>query len=61
MQRAIKVEASQEIQKAEYNRRKKKGVKTYNITVGMMVLKRNIRNDSRKGGKMEPIWSGPYK
>ena len=27
----------------------------------MLVLMRNSRNDSRKGGKMDQRWLGPYK
>ncbi|XP_042213018.1 uncharacterized protein LOC121860073, partial [Homarus americanus] len=55
------VEAAQEKQKVQYRNRKIKAVKMYNINVGMLVLRRNLRNESRKGGKMEPKWSGPYK
>ncbi|MPC57957.1 hypothetical protein E2C01_051949 [Portunus trituberculatus] len=31
------------------------------LSLGMLVLQRNLRNESRKGGKMEPKWTGPYK
>ena len=61
IQREKKVGAAQEKQKAEYEHRKKKGVKVHNITVGMKVLKKNVRNESCKGGKMETKWTGPYK
>lgn len=46
---------------SEYKKRQGKGVKTFNIYVGQEVLRRNRRNESRKGGKMEPKWTGPYK
>ncbi|KAG7172193.1 putative Ulp1 protease family, C-terminal catalytic domain-containing protein [Homarus americanus] len=61
MQSSKNVEAAQEKQKVQYRNRKIKAVKMYNINVGMLVLRRNLRNESRKGGKMEPKWSGPYK
>lgn len=56
-----KVAAAQEKQVAEYKKRHSKGVKMYKITMGMSVLKRNMQNESRKGGKMEPKWTGPYR
>ncbi|KAK3877648.1 hypothetical protein Pcinc_017651 [Petrolisthes cinctipes] len=59
--REEKVNAAQEKQTADYNRRKKKGSKIYDLSVGMHVLQSNLRNESRKGGKMEPNWTGPYK
>ncbi|MPC69752.1 hypothetical protein E2C01_063983 [Portunus trituberculatus] len=55
------VEAAQGKQKKEYNSRKKKGGKTYEIVVGLEVLLSNQRNEGRKGGKMDPKWTGPYK
>ncbi|KAK3876437.1 hypothetical protein Pcinc_018768 [Petrolisthes cinctipes] len=51
-----KVNAAQERQTADYNRRKKKGSKIYDLSVGMHVLQSNLRNES-----MEPKWTGPYK
>ncbi|KAK3881936.1 hypothetical protein Pcinc_013660 [Petrolisthes cinctipes] len=59
--REEKVNAAQEKQTAGYNRRKKNGRKIYDLSVGMHVLQSNLRNESRKGGKMEPKWTGPYK
>lgn len=61
MQREQRVEAAQEKQKAEYRNRKARGVKTFSFSVGMKVLKRNLRNETRKGGIMEQKWTGPYK
>jgi hypothetical protein len=40
--------------KKQYQKRKAKGVKTFN-------LQRNMNNESRVGGKMEPSWMGPYR
>ncbi|KAK3881443.1 hypothetical protein Pcinc_014099 [Petrolisthes cinctipes] len=60
IKREEKVNAAQEKQTADYNRRKK-GSKIYDLSVGMHVLQSNLRNESRKGGKMEPKWTGPYK
>lgn len=60
-EREKKVGPAQEKQKEEYERRKKKGVKVHDIAAGMEVLKKNVRNESRKGGKMEAKWIGPYK
>ncbi|XP_050709511.1 uncharacterized protein LOC126994271 [Eriocheir sinensis] len=59
--REQRVEAAQEKQKAEYRNRKARGVKTFSFSVGMKVLKRNLRNETRKGGIMEQKWTGPYK
>lgn len=61
LQREQKVQATQEKQKAEYKSRKAKGVKTFNISVRMKVLKRNLRNETRQGGNMAQKWTGPYK
>ncbi|XP_050704972.1 uncharacterized protein LOC126990394 [Eriocheir sinensis] len=59
--REQRVEAAQEKQKAEYRNRKARGVKTFSFSVGMKVLKRNLRNETRKGGIMEQKWTGPNK
>ena len=34
---------------------------TSDFTVGSLVLVLNSRKLSRKGGKMEPLWHGPYR
>jgi len=52
---------AQEKQSSDYNQRKAKGVKSYDFKVGDKVLKRIMRNVSRKGGKCEKKWAGPYK
>lgn len=54
------VEEAQKKQKEDYSRRKAKGVKVFNLKVGDIVLRRNMRNLSRRGGKMEPRWLGPF-
>ncbi|KAK3881377.1 hypothetical protein Pcinc_014153 [Petrolisthes cinctipes] len=56
IKRDEKVELAQQKQKAEYNRRKQKGVKSYALEVGMQVLQGNLRNTSRKDGT-EVDWS----
>ena len=55
------VELAQEKQKKQYEKRKAKGVDTFKITVGDTVYKRQMKNVSRKGQKMEPGWMGPYR
>ena len=46
--------------KKRYEKRKAKGVKMFQIKVGDTVYKRQMKNVSRKGGKMESGWMGPY-
>lgn len=36
-------------------------MKTFVIKVGDTVFKKQMKNESRKGGKMEPTWIGPYR
>ena len=55
------ITAAQEKQKAEFFRRKNKGVKSFIFSIGDIVYKRNNANLNRKGGKMDPKWHGPYK
>ena len=57
----INISAAQEKQKAEFFRRKQKGVKSFMFSIGDIVYKRNNANLNRKGGKMDPKWHGPYK
>ena len=47
--------------KKKYEKRKAKGVKTFEIKVGDTVYKQQMKNVSRKGGKMEPDLMGPYR
>lgn len=48
-------------QKKEYESRKSQGVKTFELKVGQMVMKRNTANVGRKGGRCDRLWTGPYK
>ena len=47
---------AQDRQKRSYDRKHQPLL----FKVGDSVLLRNMRNDARKGGKLERIWSGPY-
>lgn len=55
------VEHAQEKQKEHFARHKAKGVKSFTFNVGDIVLRRVMKNLSRKGGKTEPLWTGPYR
>uniref|UniRef100_A0A3P9M2Q4 Integrase zinc-binding domain-containing protein n=1 Tax=Oryzias latipes TaxID=8090 RepID=A0A3P9M2Q4_ORYLA len=44
----------------EYETRKKRNVKSFIFKVGDEVLKANKIKEGRKGGCLEPNWSGPY-
>ncbi|XP_028404805.1 probable protein phosphatase DDB_G0282105 [Dendronephthya gigantea] len=55
------IEVAQQKQKMQYQKRKTKGVKSFDLKVGDTVYKRQMKNISRKGGKMEPCWIGPYR
>jgi len=55
------VKAAQEKQKSAFARRKNKGVKSFNLTIGDSVFKKVMRNLDRKGGKMDAKWTGPYR
>ena len=46
--------------KIQYQKRKAKGIKSFEFKVGDTVYKRQMKNITRKGGKMEPCWIGPY-
>ncbi|XDV30425.1 hypothetical protein PO909_033350 [Leuciscus waleckii] len=47
-------------QKAEYESRKRKNVKSFHIHEGEEVLKANKRKEGRKGGRLEGNWTGPF-
>ena len=61
----IQISANQEKahqrQKKNYLKRKSKGVRTFNFKIGQQVLKRNMRNVNRIGGKLDLKWQGPYR
>ena len=42
-------------------KRKAQGVQDFQFHIGDFVLKRNTSNIGRKGGKLDNLWSGPYK
>lgn len=52
--------AAHEKQCKQYYARKNKGVKTFTLKKDDIVFKRNMVNVSRKGGKLDPKWQGPY-
>uniref|UniRef100_A0A3P9L290 Integrase catalytic domain-containing protein n=1 Tax=Oryzias latipes TaxID=8090 RepID=A0A3P9L290_ORYLA len=54
------IKNAQQKQKMEYETRKKRNVKSLVFKVGDEVLKANKRMEGRKGGHLEPNWSGPY-
>ncbi|XP_013421003.1 uncharacterized protein LOC106181222 [Lingula anatina] len=55
------VEKAKTRQREMYAKRKAKVVKTFQLKVGDAVLKRQMKNVGRKGGKLESFWIGPYK
>jgi hypothetical protein len=61
----LKVQGNQaqahEKQAAEFKKRASKGVKSFDLKVGDEVLRRNMRDAGRKGGKFNPLWTGPYR
>ena len=56
----MNVEHAQQKQKKVYHNRKSKGVKSFDLSIGQEVLKKDLSNVARKGGKMNPKWDGPY-
>ena len=47
-------------QKKDFAKRKDKGVKVFNHSVGDLVLRKVMKNIGRKSGKMDALWTGPY-
>ena len=45
----------------DFARRRSKGVKYFQFTVDDRVLQRVMKNVGHKRGKMEPLWTGPYR
>ena len=58
----MKAQAMQNIDKAQERQKKSHDVKHQPLRFkeGDTVLLRNLRNEVRKGGKLERAWSGPY-
>lgn len=55
------VKKAQQKQKKEYAKRKNNGVKVFEHNVGDLVLRKLNKNVGRKGGKLEALWTGPYR
>ena len=55
------VEKAQQKEKQEYAKQNDKGVKVFEHQVGDLVLWQSMKNTGRKGGKLEALWTGPYK
>ena len=58
----VKAQAMQNINKAQERQKKSYDAKhqPLKFSEGDSVLLRNMRNEARKGGKLERAWSGPY-
>ena len=58
----VKVQAIKNIEKAQERQKKSQDAKQQPLRFkeGDIVLLRNLRNEARKGGKLERAWSGPY-
>lgn len=54
-------DAAHRRQKETYAKRKAKGVKTFNLQVGDLVMKKKMVNVGRKGGALEATWTGTYR
>ena len=54
------INLAQAKQQDQYFKRKNKGFKSFNLKPKDVVYKRNLKNIQRKGGKMDPLWLGPY-
>ena len=55
------VTTAQQRQSKQYMNRQTKGVTSFHFKIGDIVLKRNMRNIGRKGGKLETQWNGPFR
>ncbi|PFX30308.1 Retrovirus-related Pol polyprotein [Stylophora pistillata] len=62
MRNQVKAQAIQNIEKAQERQKKSYDAKHQPLKFkeGDTVLLKNIRNEARKGGKLERAWSGPY-
>ena len=58
----VKAQAIQNIEKAQERQKKSYDAKHQPLKLkeGDTVLLKNLRNEARKGGKLERTWSGPY-
>lgn len=57
----INQEHAHKKQQEHYERRNQKGIKSFTLQEGQAVLKRRMKNVTRKGGKYESLWDGPFK
>ena len=57
----MNIEKAQERQVKQFEKRKNKGVKVFELTRGDLVLRRDMKNVGRKGDRMAPKWTGPYR
>ena len=55
------VALAQKKQEEHFKAKKEKGLKVFDLKPGDTVLRRNMKNIGRKGGKIEPQWTGPYR
>lgn len=55
------MDLAQEKQEKTYKKRMGNGVKVFDLKEGDTVYRRIMKNISRKGGKMEHKWSGPFR
>ena len=52
---------AQERDKKNYRKRIEKGAISFSLQLGELVLLKNSRKDTRKGGRLEKTWMGPYR
>ena len=57
----VNVKKAQDKQKKDFAKKKAKGVKVFEHSVGDLVLRKVMKNISRKGGKLDALWTGPYR
>jgi hypothetical protein len=55
------IEKAQAKQKNNFAKRKNKGVRVFQLSLGDLVLRKVMKNISRKGGKLDALWNGPYR
>lgn len=55
-----RLKSARQKQKDEYDARKRRGKVVVDVSVGAKVLVRNARKTTRKGGRLQPEFLGPY-
>ncbi|XP_062498920.1 uncharacterized protein LOC134176258 [Corticium candelabrum] len=48
-------------QQKQFAKRKLKGVKVFQFSIGDLVLRKVMKNVGRKGGKLDALWTAPYR